>query len=43
MALVILGFLPCSGIETNSQRDFGFGAMEIFQLKMTPLISLFEI
>jgi hypothetical protein len=33
MALVILGFLPCPGIETNSQRDFGFGAMEIFQFK----------
>jgi len=35
--LIILGFFPCSGIEPDplphQQRDFGFGAMEIFQFK----------
>jgi hypothetical protein len=33
VVLFIAGFLPCFGIKTDSQRDFGFGAMEIFQFK----------
>jgi hypothetical protein len=31
--LFIVGFLPCFGLKNDSQRDFGFGAMEIFQFK----------
>jgi hypothetical protein len=34
LILFIADFLPCSaGVKNASQRDFGFGAMEIFQFK----------
>lgn len=31
--LFIAGLLPCPAVKTDSQRNFGFGAMEIFQFK----------
>jgi hypothetical protein len=33
VVLFIVGFFLCFGIEHDSQRDFGFGSMEIFQFK----------
>jgi hypothetical protein len=33
VVLFIAGFLPCFAAKTDSRRDFGFGAMEIFQFK----------
>ncbi|UCH95829.1 MAG: VCBS repeat-containing protein [Candidatus Aminicenantes bacterium] len=33
MVLLIVGIVPCLGDQRVSRRDFGFGAMEIFQFK----------